>query len=95
MADKFPFSFFLQELFSLEGYFLYNLDDEEGNDFLAAVHLDNVSVTDNRDSKIHYGEVLLRLLEVKFSSVDVSTCVEIRLSSRGMLFYYGKVLRLA
>ena len=49
----------------------------------------------NRDFKIRYGEVLLRLRKVKFTSGDVSTCVAVRLSSRSMLFYYGKVLRLA
>ena len=51
-----------------------------------------------RDFKIRYGEVLLRLRKVKFTSGDVSTCVAVWLSSRSsrsMLFYYGKVLRLA
>ena len=57
--------------------------------------IENVSVTDNRDFKIPYGKVLLRLREVKFTSGDVSACVAVRLSSRGMLFYFGKVLRLA
>ena len=49
----------------------------------------------NRDFKIRYGEVLLRLRKVKFTSGDVSTCVAVWLSSPSMLFYYGKVLRLA
>ena len=49
------------------------MDDEKGNEFLAAVHLDNVSVTYNRDSKIHYGEVLLRLREVKFTSGNLTS----------------------
>ena len=48
-----------------------------------------------RDFKIRYGEVLLRLRKVNFTSGDVSTCVAVRLSSRSMLFCYGKVLRLA
>ena len=47
------------------------------------------------DFKIRYGELLLRLREVKITSGDVSTCVAVRLSSRSMFFYYGKVLRLA
>ena len=50
---------------------------------------------DKRDYKIRYGEVLLRLRKGKFTSGDVSTCVAVWLSSRTMLFYYGKVLRLA
>ena len=54
-----------------------------------------VSVVVNRDFKIDYGEVLLRLREIKFTSGDVSTCAAVRLSSRSMLFHYGKVLRLA
>ena len=48
MVDEFPnFSFgIIQEL---EKCFLYDLDDEEENKFLAAVDLDAVNVTDKVD----------------------------------------------
>ena len=35
---------FLQELENLEDYFLYDLDNEEENEFLAALDLENVNV---------------------------------------------------
>ena len=49
----------------------------------------------NRNFKIRYSEVLLGLREDKITSGDVGTRVAVRLSRRSMLFYYGKVLRLA
>jgi len=48
-----------------------------------------------RNFKIRYSEVLLGLREDKITSSDVGTRVAVRLSRRNMLFYYGKVLRLA
>ena len=44
------FRTFLSELFNLEEYFLYNLNNEEENEFLAAVDLENVNVTDKVDT---------------------------------------------
>ena len=37
---------FLQELLNLDDYFLHDLDDEEENEFFAAVDLGNVNVSD-------------------------------------------------
>ena len=41
---------FLQELLNLEDYFLYDLDNEEENDFFAAVDLENVNGSDKVDT---------------------------------------------
>ena len=51
MTDKFPnFSFtIIQEW---EKYFLYNLVNEEENEFLAAIYLDVVNVTDEWSRKV-------------------------------------------
>ena len=62
------------------------------NDYDEGTERERRELSHNKDFKIHYGEVLLRLREVKITSGDVSTCVALRLSSRSMLFYYGKVL---
>ena len=40
---------FLKKLFKLEEYFLYDLENEEENEFLAAVDLEAVNVTDKAD----------------------------------------------
>ena len=40
---------FLQELLNLEDYFLYDLGNEEENEFFAAVDLENVNVSDKVD----------------------------------------------
>ena len=42
---------FLQELLNLEDYFLYDLGNEEENEFFAAVDLENVKVSDKVDRK--------------------------------------------
>ena len=44
------FRLFLKELFSLEDYFFYDLDNEEENEFLAALDLENVNVSDEIDT---------------------------------------------
>lgn len=60
--------------------------------FLTRVAVKHSGITkwSNRDFKIRYGDVLLRLREVKITSSDVSTRVAVQL-----LFYQGKVLGLA
>ena len=47
---RISFRTFFKELFNLEVYCLYDLDNEEENEFLAAVDLENVNVTDKVDT---------------------------------------------
>ena len=47
---RISFQIFLLELFNLEDYFFYDLDNEEENEFLAALDLENVNVSDKVDT---------------------------------------------
>ena len=47
---RISFRLFLWELFNLEDYFFYDLDNEEENKFLAALDLENVNVSDEIDT---------------------------------------------
>ena len=50
MADEFP-NFSLRIINELDEHFLYDLDNEDENEFLAAVDLDTVNAT-NQDDKV-------------------------------------------
>ena len=47
---RISFRIFLEELFNLEDYFFYDLDNGEENEFLAALDLENVNVSDEVDT---------------------------------------------
>ena len=47
---RISFRIFLYELFNLEDYFFCDLDNEEENEFLAALDVENVNVSDEVDT---------------------------------------------
>ena len=76
----------VESLFNLEEYFLHDLDNEEENEFLAAVDLENVNVTDKVDTVIvdnadRSTEVNKRILRTRFnvhpSSHQLKACSDI------------------
>ena len=49
MADEFPNFFGHDIIEELDEHFLYDLDNEDGNEFLAAVDLETVNATNQVD----------------------------------------------
>ena len=73
---------FLQELLNLGDYFLYDLDNEEENEFFAAVDLGNVNVSDkvytvtvekaNRSTEVNKHRFVKKTQELQHSPVKLS-----------------------